>query len=207
MIPTMRLLIDGYNLMYAAGLIGQRRGPSVFRKVRRRFLNDLAATLDPVEAHQTTVVFDASSPPDNLPDETSHKGLTVEFAVNDDSADSRIEWHIAHHSTPKTLTVVSSDRRIRQAAQRRKSTGITSEAFLERLDRLKEHRPLRTEPVPSPEDVAREHGLSAEEAAYWEDEFQDLVDDPKIRTQIRDDSPMLTDDEIAQIEREVEGED
>ena len=55
----MRTLIDGYNVMFAAGLMARRFGPDGFRKVRQRFLNDLAATLDPVEAHLTTVVFDA----------------------------------------------------------------------------------------------------------------------------------------------------
>ena len=65
----MRLLIDGYNLMYAVGLLGKRLGPDGFRKVRQRFLNDLADALGAVEAHQTTVVFDAAAPPDNVPSE------------------------------------------------------------------------------------------------------------------------------------------
>jgi predicted RNA-binding protein with PIN domain len=202
----MRFLIDGYNLMYAAGLLGRQLGPDGFRKVRQRFLNDLAAVLDPVEAHQTTVVFDASAAPPDLPRETSHKGLTVEFAVEDENADARIEWLIAHHATPKTLTVVSSDHRIRQAAHRRKSQEITSEAFLERLDLLKERKKPRAEPPPSPEDLAREHVLSAEESAYWESEFRDVPDDPQMRAQLRDDSPMITDEEIARIKREVERE-
>ena len=55
----MRYLIDGYNLMYAGGLLGKRLGPDGFRKVRTRFLNDLADALGPLDAHQTTVVFDA----------------------------------------------------------------------------------------------------------------------------------------------------
>src|SRR3954470_14985209 len=79
--PAMRLLIDGYNLMYALGLMGRRFGPEGFRQVRTRFLNDLAAALDPLEAHQTTVVFDAAEPPDHVPHELRHQGLTVLFAV------------------------------------------------------------------------------------------------------------------------------
>ncbi len=59
----MRTLIDGYNVMFAAGLMARRSGPDGFRKVRQRFLNDLAATLDPVEAHLTTVVRWASTGP------------------------------------------------------------------------------------------------------------------------------------------------
>src|SRR3954467_12446391 len=104
----MRTLIDGYNLMYALGLLGKRLGPDGFRKVRTRFLNDLAAALGAVEAHQTTVVFDAADPPGHLPRESTFKGITVVFAVDDDDADERIERLIAAHSAPKGLTVVSS---------------------------------------------------------------------------------------------------
>src|SRR5690348_9788490 len=126
---AMRLLIDGYNLMYAVGLLGKRFGPDGFRKVRQRFLNDLADALGAVEAHQTTVVFDAAAPPDGFPRETSHKGITVLFAVDDDDADSRIERLIAQHPTPRSLTVVSSDNRLRQAARRRKARVETADEF------------------------------------------------------------------------------
>ncbi len=63
----MRFLIDGYNLMFALGLLGKRVGPDGFRRVRTRFLNELDDALGAVEAHLTTVVFDASEPPANLP--------------------------------------------------------------------------------------------------------------------------------------------
>jgi len=125
----MRHLIDGYNLMYALGLPGKRQGPDGFRKLRTRFLNDLAAALGPVAAHQTTVVFDASDPPGHLPRQSLHKGITVVFAVDDENADERIERLIAAHSSPKLLTVVSSDQRIRQAATRRKARAVTAEVF------------------------------------------------------------------------------
>ena len=46
----MRTLIDGYNLMYALGLLGKRHGPDGFRKVRTRFLNDLAGALGAIAA-------------------------------------------------------------------------------------------------------------------------------------------------------------
>ena len=94
----MRTLIDGYNLMYALGLLGKRLGPDGFRKVRTRFLNDLAAAMGAVAAHQTTVVFDATDPPGHLPSESTHKGLTVIYAVGDESADDRIERLIGRGS-------------------------------------------------------------------------------------------------------------
>ncbi|HEV3166830.1 MAG TPA: NYN domain-containing protein [Isosphaeraceae bacterium] len=202
----MRILIDGYNLMYATGLLDRSLGPAGFRKVRKRFLNDLAASLDPVEAHQTTVVFDASAPCENLPTETSHRGLSVVFAVGDENADARIEWMIAHHSVPKSLTVVSSDHRVRQAATRRKAESITSEAFLDQVATRRHRRPKDEPAKLTPEEVEREHGLDPAEAAYWRHEFRDVVADPETKQQLGGEPSFLTDEEIAKIEREIENE-
>jgi uncharacterized protein len=202
----MRILIDGYNLMYARGLMEPRLAPERFRKLRRRFLNDLAGALDPVDAHQTTVVFDASAPPDDLPAETTFKGLLVEFAVSDENADARIEWLIAHHPAPKSLTVVSSDHRIRQAAARRKAQALTAEEFLDQLESRAKREHAESPPAPSAEDLARMHGLSRREAEFWEEAFSDLADDPATHESLGKSTTDLTDEEIARIEREVERE-
>jgi uncharacterized protein len=202
----MRLLIDGYNLMYAVGLLGHRLGPDGFRKVRQRFLNDLAAALDPVEAHQTTVVFDAADPPHFVPHETTHKGLTILFAVGDESADERIEWLIAHHSAPKTLTVVSSDHRLREAAARRKARAVTADDFWTELEGRRRRQAPEAPPPLSAEEIARQHGLSPEETEYWLDAFADLADEPETREALQGDGTGLTDEEIARIEREVQEE-
>jgi predicted RNA-binding protein with PIN domain len=203
----MRTLIDGYNLMYASGLLGPRHlGPEGFRKARKRFLNDLVAGLDPVEAHQTTVVFDASAAPDHLPSIQSFKGIEVIFAVADEDADARIERLISQHSTPKDLTVVSSDHRVRQAATRRKAKVLTAESFLDQLDAHKRKRPSASIPKTTAEDRAREQGLGPDEAAFWHEEFRDLVDDPETRDSLRSAPEILTDAEIAQLEREIEKE-
>ncbi len=202
----MRILIDGYNLMYAVGLLGRKLGPGGFRKVRQRFLNDLAAALDPVEAHQTTVVFDAAAPPDHVPREARHKGLTVLFAVDDESADERIEWLIAHDSAPKTLTVVSSDHRLRAAASRRKARAVTADAFWTELEDRRRRRPSEVPPLPSAEEVARQQGLPPEESEFWLRAFADVADAPETRQALEGDPPVLTDEEIARIEHEVQEE-
>jgi predicted RNA-binding protein with PIN domain len=205
----MRLLIDGYNVMYAGGLIGgeKRLGPDGLRKVRHRFLNDLADALGPLEASQTTVVFDASKAPDDVPREVPHKGLTVVFAVDVEDADTRIEQLIAAHSHPKVLTVVSSDRRVRQAASRRKARAVTAEAFWSELDARKSAskrggRDRNLPPAPAPHSSE----LSPEESAYWLREFRDLDQQLETREALAPDAAMLTDEEIARIEREVERE-
>ena len=206
----MRFLIDGYNLMHARGLLGRRFGPDGFRQARKRFLNDLAEALGPIDAHATTVVFDASGPPADLPRSSTHKGLSILFAVEDDDADSRIEILIARHATPRTLSVVSSDNRIRQAASRRRARAVGAEDFLIELDARKDRRrrPAGTpiEPNLSAEERARLHGLSPEEAARWEDAFSDVLDDEPIREALRGEPTFLTDAEIAEIEREIDRE-
>lgn len=201
---VMRTLIDGYNLMYAGGLLGRKFGPDGFRKVRHRFLNDLAAALDPIDAHQTTIVFDASNPPPDAARQSRHKGLTIIYAVGDEDADSRLEFLIAHDSAPKGLTVVSSDHRIRQAAHRRKATVITSDEYWDRLKAPKR----RTAParLPTAEERGRREGPSSSEAAYWLEAFGALDEAPETREALRSADFVPTDEEIAQIEREVERE-
>ncbi len=205
----MRYLIDGYNLMYAGGLLGKKLGSERFRKVRTRFLNDLAATLGPVDAHQTTVVFDASNAPSEYAHVSTHKGVSVIYAVDDADADARIELLIAAHSSPRALTVVSSDRRLRTAAERRKAVALTAEAFWEKLDALKERqsRPQRPAIAPPPVDRPESSQISSEESAYWHREFAHLDEEPEIHKAFGADVvPLLTDAEIAELEREIDRE-
>jgi uncharacterized protein len=199
----MRTLIDGYNVMFAAGLMGRKFGPAAFRKVRLRFLNDLAATLDPVDAHATTVVFDANDAPGHVPASTSHKGITVLYAVDHDSADERIEDLIAHHSNPRALTVISSDHRIQRAATRKKAKVLSADDFLNRLDSLKERKRLTIEVH---EESTREELLTPIESAFWLEEFREVVESEEAREVARGDPSFPTDEELAQIAREVEEE-
>jgi predicted RNA-binding protein with PIN domain len=204
----MRLLIDGYNVMFAQGLVGKRIGPDQFRQARTRFLNKLSEALGPVESHLTTVVFDAATPPHDLPPRSSHKGMTILYAVNDENADERIESLIAAHSAPKTLTVVSSDHRIRQAATRRKARVLTADVFLAELESRK--RALRkgktTAPARPDPEQARGQTLTDSETAYWLKEFGGLENEPDLQSALGKDIGIPTDAEIAEIEREIERE-
>jgi uncharacterized protein len=202
----MHYLIDGYNVMYAAGLLGKRLGADRFRQVRTRFLNDLAAALGPLESSLTTVVFDASHAVGDVPKALSHQGMEVLFAVDSESADERIEQLIARHSAPKALTVVSTDRRLRTAATRRKAQSMTADAFLVALDGRRKQRSATAARPPQPA-PARDVTLSPEESDYWLREFRDLDSAPETREALGNESAMLTDAEIARIEREIEGED
>ncbi len=61
----MSLLIDGYNLMHAAGILGRGSGPGSLQRSRLALLNFLAESLDPREVPRTTVVFDAHDAPED----------------------------------------------------------------------------------------------------------------------------------------------
>lgn len=202
----MRVLIDGYNVMFAGGLLGQRLGPDGLRKIRHRFLNDLSDALGPLDSLETTVVFDASRPMNGLPKATTHKGLSVIYAVGDENADARIEDLILKHSHPKDLTVVSTDRRVRQATTRRKARPLTAEAFWVELDARKRrrHSPDGAKPTSPPPPAGLK--LSAEESEFWQGEFAEVDEMPETREAFSPESAMLTDEEVARIEWEVEQE-
>jgi predicted RNA-binding protein with PIN domain len=206
----MRWLIDGYNVMHAGGRIGPKLGREGFRRARRRFLDDLAAALVHGTVEQTTVVFDASLPPGDFPLQSSHRGIHVIFALGDESADARMEQLIADDSNPKTLTVISSDRRIRQAAARRRSPSLPAEKFWECLDRLNERAARKPSSVAPPASrlSADNPGWreTPEESAFWMEAFRGLLDAPDVQEALAPNSSLLTDAQIAEIQREIDRE-
>jgi uncharacterized protein len=107
----MSLLIDGYNLLNAAGILGRGRGPGSLERARQALLNTLVESIPADEVPRTTVVFDASESPWGVARQQKHQGITVMFASRDDDADTVIEELIEKDSAPKRLTVVSSDHR------------------------------------------------------------------------------------------------
>ena len=198
----MRIVIDGYNLMYAKGLMDRTFGPEGLHKARQRFLSDLAAAFGPMELAGIVVVFDAAHPPPNRPRSAVYRGITVLFAVDDENADERIEKLIAAHSTPKTLTVVSSDARVRQAAERRRARAVSADAF---LADLVERRPRidAAAPPASAEDRAKQNGLAPAESRFWMETFAHVAEEPGLARALRAADFVPTDDEIRAIEREV----
>ena len=86
--PTMRTLIDGYNLMHAAGVVGRGVGPGGLERSRLALLNFVVESLEPAEVPRTIVVFDAAAAPPGLPRTLEHRGLTVRFASKSGSADT-----------------------------------------------------------------------------------------------------------------------
>lgn len=162
----MAILIDGYNLLHAAGIVGAGRGPRGLERSRLALLNFLAESLDPADQRQVTVVFDAAGGPPGLPAESGYRGLAVRFAKGYADADELLEELIRAESAPRQLTVVSSDHRVQRAARRRGATAVDSDRWYEETLRRRGRR--RAEPAAKPQPP-----LSDLEVAWWLKQFAD----------------------------------
>lgn len=155
------LIIDGYNLLHAAGLARRSYGPGDLARCRLRLLNLIAAGLDDAVRLRTSVVFDAKDPPPDAERVSVHRGMQVFFAEPGEEADDLIEDLIAAHSAPKQLVIVSGDRRLHKAARRRKAHVVDSERFVDDCERhsagadstAPSAEPLKPDAVDSPEDL------------------------------------------------------
>ena len=131
------LVIDGYNLMHAAGLGRSEYGPGELERNRNRLLNQTAAVLDEQIAADALVVFDAHMAvprdSDNVP-QLARSPIAVRFSREGRDADAEIEMILETHSSPRQILIVSSDHRLHKAAARRKATCIDSEDFLRQFD-------------------------------------------------------------------------
>lgn len=162
----MALLIDGYNLLNSVGITGRSVGVSSLQRSRLALLNFLAESLDPAEAAQTTVVFDAADAPPGLPRVAEHRGMTVRFAAQHEDADALIEELIQADSAPRRLTVVSSDHRVQRAARRRRARGVDSDVWYGQLVTRRHQRRSRRGAPTKPQ-----MPLSEEDVERWLEQF------------------------------------
>jgi uncharacterized protein len=164
----MPVLIDGYNLLHASGILGgsRRTGPGALERSREALLNVLVESLPDEELTRTTVVFDAHDPPWGLSRQLNHRGLTVHFASRHQDADSMIEELIKAHSTPRKLVVVSSDHRLHRAARKRRATPIDSDRWFRELLRMRFEKPAISE------GAKPEGPFSADEVEFWLRQFE-----------------------------------
>jgi predicted RNA-binding protein with PIN domain len=163
----MRYLIDGYNLLHHVGRLQPGRGNlgaarlDLLRLLHQRFKD---------EAVQVTVVFDARKSPPAVKDQEDYHGIEVRFTRYEE-ADDLIESVIRSVSAPQLLTVVSNDRRIKEAARRRRCGEMECVEFWATL--IEKPRPARAAPAAEPERPPQ----SGAEVEHWVKEFGDLDGD------------------------------
>ena len=159
-------LIDGYNLLFAMGVLNGQVGPQGLEKARGVLLEMLTGL-----AGRATVVFDAARTPRGSQAEQDVHGIKVLFAKDWIEADDLIEAIIAQQINPKYLAVVSNDHRLQRAARRREAQAMGCDEFLDLLERPGE---VSQTAAPPPLSRDKEQPLSPEETARWLKEFPDL---------------------------------
>ena len=156
----MPYLIDGYNLLRSVQKLEEF---STLTDVQLcRVVSDF---LSCVRDHGH-IVFDGVGPPDK----SAFGGiplLEVYFSGQSYEADDIIEGKISDNSAPKSLVVVSSDRRLRNTASKRKAKSVSSEFFWKALLSQLEKQASR----PAPEPTEKRHGLTDRETDVWLDIF------------------------------------
>ena len=161
----MTFLIDGYNLMFAAGLANRAMPQASFDRARERFLDWLAAGA--TGRAELRVIFDAlQAPSPSL--ETVHRGVRVRFAFRQ-TADDLIEELVATEPRPAALTVVSNDTRVREAGRRAECALFTCEEFIDWL----------IHPTQLPADAPRPEADKPEPTSTDVDELLRIFNKPK----------------------------
>jgi len=149
-------IIDGNNLLWAVD--GTREGPSEITDVG--LCRAVGGYLEQI-GQAGEVIFDGTGPRDKS-EFDNIDGVEVLFAGFGTDTDTVIEGKIDANTAPRSLTVVSSDRRLRKAARARRANSVKSEAFWAELQReLGKKKRIAREPN------GKKHGLSDGETEQW----------------------------------------
>jgi predicted RNA-binding protein with PIN domain len=163
----MATLIDGYNLLHAAGMLGRGIGPGTLERARNSLLQALAASLPASELATTTVVFDAKGAPPGLPRAETRHGIRVCYAVGYEDADALMAELVRRDSAPRRLVVVSSDHQVQRVARRRRATAVDSHRWFDELRRRQ-----ACSPAEGHDDSPKATGIATDaELAAWLEAF------------------------------------
>jgi predicted RNA-binding protein with PIN domain len=151
----MPVIIDGHNLLHSIQQTGEDSEP-ISRIQLCRILSGYLKLID----EKGEIIFDGTGPRDKSGfDNISN--LEVFFAGPGSDADSVIEDKIKVNTAPRRLTVISSDRRLRDAARARKATAVKSEVFWNDLRKQLSRKKTFKEPT------AKRRGLTESETKQW----------------------------------------
>lgn len=176
----MKILIDGYNLIFECGLHGRHVNAESLARARMRLLAEINAAFDENDRREIVIVYDAKKIPLSAQQEQdSSGGVTILYSINFDEADEMIEQLIARHSSPKkNLLVVSSDHRLQKAAMARRAATIDSGDWFDQV----------------------ESRQSASHSNHGANQGADDV----IETKSTGSSPLFTSEEIESLQRDVD---
>ncbi len=151
----MPVIIDGHNLLHSIQKTSE--GSESITDVQ---LCHIIGRYLKLTGEKGEIVFDGTGPADKSQfDNLSN--LEVSFTGFATDADTVIEDKIRANTAPKRLTIVSSDRRLQDAARARKATAIKSQIFWNNLQkRLSRNKTIK-------EPAAKRRGLSDGETEQW----------------------------------------
>ena len=151
----MPIIIDGHNLLW---LIQGKNDNS--EPISDIGLCHILSRYCKMIGDKGELVFDGTGPRDKSGFE-SLINLDVFFAGITSDADTVIEHKIKANTAPRRLTVVSSDRRLRQAARTRKAVSVKSDIFWDTVKKQLGRQKKSVEPT------AKRSGLSQAETNQW----------------------------------------
>jgi len=151
----MPVIIDGHNLLHAI-----RKVDEAFESINDVQLCQIIGRYFKLTSETGQIVFDGTGPRDKSGfDNISN--LEVFFAGQGSDTDTVIDEKIRASSAPRRLTIVSSDRRLRKAAQTRKAAVLKSEDFWKNVQkRFRRKKPPR-------EPAEKRLGLTESETKQW----------------------------------------
>jgi len=151
----MPVIIDGHNLLHSIQKVSED-----FESVSDVQLCRTVGRYLKLTNEKGEIIFDGTGPRDKSGfDNISN--LEVSFAGLGSDADTVIEDKIKANTAPRRLTVVSSDRRLRDAARARKATVVKSPVFWNSLRKQLSRRKTIKEPV------EKHRGLTEGETEQW----------------------------------------
>lgn len=167
-----RLIIDAFNVLHVTGVLDpQHAGPG---------LADLADLI--VSSRwggiRSSLICDGPGvnarmkPPGNV---------EIIYAGGGKDADTLIETIVGASSAPRFLCVVSSDRRIQQAARKRRAKVISSDVFLHRLNLDANRR--SPSPLRAPRHLKPDGPIQSPDVKKWLRRFGITDSDPIRRAQ------------------------
>ncbi len=154
----MPLIIDGHNLLWAVQKpFGSGEGDESISDVQ---LCCIIGRYLKLTGESGEIIFDGTGPIDKSQFDNI-ANLQVLFVGRATDADSVIEQKIEVSTAPRRLTVVSSDRRLRNAARARKAAAVKSEVFWNDVAKQLSRKKAAKEP---PE---KRQGLTESETKLW----------------------------------------
>ncbi len=148
-------IIDGHNLLHSIREADE--GPESISDVQ---LCRIVGRYLKLAGEKGEIIFDGTGPRDKS-EFDNISNLEVLFAGPGTDADTIIEDKIRANTAPKRLTIVSSDRRLRKAAQARKAMAVKSEVFWNNLQKQLSRKKGIREPA------AKRQGLTESETKQW----------------------------------------